>query len=63
MGKSLDDIANEAVKRHQQLLCSKVLELVLGEMISLNGISDTRQKLIWYYEHLAEFDNENEKSN
>lgn len=56
MNKKLDEIAEEAVKRHQQLLYNKVLELALGEMVAMEGISETRRKLLWYYEHLAEFD-------
>lgn len=58
MNKKLDEIAEQAVKRHQQLLYSKILELTLGEMVSLEGITETRRKLLWYYEHLAEFDKE-----
>lgn len=59
MTKNLDDIAKKAIERHQQLLYSKVLELALGEMVALEGISETRKKLLWYYEHLAEFDPNN----
>lgn len=52
-----DDIAKRAVDKHQRLLHSKVLELVLGDMVAIDGVHETRKKLIWYWEHLAEFDN------
>lgn len=55
--KSIDDLAKEAVENHQRLLHAKVLELVLGEMVELDGINSVRKKLKWYYDHLKEFDN------
>lgn len=63
MSKNLDDIAKLAIEKHQRLLYSKVLELVLGEMIAIDGISHTRDRLLWYYNHLAEFDNGINNSN
>jgi hypothetical protein len=55
--KHIDDAAERAIKKHQQLLHGKVLELVLGEMVATDGVHETRQKLKWYYNHLEEFDN------
>ena len=54
----IEKLAKLAIEKHQRLLHTKVLELVLGDMIAMDGIHETRKKLLWYYEHLAEFDNE-----
>ena len=58
MEDPLDKAAKTAVAKHQRLLHHKVLELVLGDMIAQEGIHSVREKLMWYYLHLAEFDNE-----
>jgi hypothetical protein len=55
--KTLDDLAEEAIIKHRRLLQDKVLELVLGEMISMDSVNATRKKLKWWYDHLKEFDN------
>lgn len=52
----LERRAKKAVEKHQRLLHSKVLELVLGDMIAMDGIKEVRKRLKWYYDHLAEFD-------
>lgn len=52
-----DEIAKKAVAKHQQLLYNKTLELVLGELIRTSTVHEVREKLLWYYEHLEEFDN------
>lgn len=57
MEDPLDRAARAAVDKHRRLLHSKTLELVLGDMIAMDGVHNVRQKLLWYYEHLAEFDN------
>lgn len=57
MDKNLDRAVQQAIEKHQKLLHSKVLELVLGEMVAMDGVRETREKLMWYYNHLAEFDN------
>jgi hypothetical protein len=54
--KTLDELAKEAIIKHQRLLHDKVLELVLGDMIALNGVKATREKLKWWYDHLREFE-------
>lgn len=53
-----DEIAKQAVAKHQRLLYNKTLELTLGELIRMDGIHSVREKLKWYYDHLEEFDNE-----
>jgi hypothetical protein len=50
--------AKLAIDKHQRLLHSKTLELLLGDMIAKDGVHSVRQKLMWYYEHLEEFDND-----
>jgi hypothetical protein len=37
---------------------NKVLELVLGDMIAMDTVHEVRQKLKWWYDHLEEFDKE-----
>jgi hypothetical protein len=58
MNEFIDKKGEEAVAKHQRLLHHKVLELVLGDMVRDEGISSVREKLLWYYFHLAEFDSE-----
>jgi hypothetical protein len=53
-----DEIAKQAVAKHQRLLYNKTLELTLGELIRMDGVHNVRKKLKWYYDHLEEFDNE-----
>ena len=52
----LDEAARKAVEKHQRLLHNKVFELVLGDMVAMDGIRKTRIKLKWWYDHLEEFD-------
>ena len=54
--KSIEDAAKKAIEKHQRLLHAKVLELVLGDMVAMDGVSATRKKLKWYYDHLREFE-------
>jgi hypothetical protein len=58
MFKDLDERGEKAIAKHQRLLHHKVLELVLGDMCRDEGIHSVREKLLWYYFHLAEFDRE-----
>lgn len=58
MHEHLNKKGEEAVAKHQRLLHHKVLELVLGDMVRDEGIHAVREKLLWYYFHLAEFDGE-----
>jgi hypothetical protein len=55
--KDIEKAAKKAIEKHQRLLHAKVLELVLSEMVAMDGVSSTRKKLKWYYDHLKEFDN------
>lgn len=55
----IEKAAKIAIEKHQRLLHSKTLELLLGNMVALDGVHVVREKLMWYYEHLAEFDNDN----
>lgn len=52
----LDRAAKTAIEKHQRLQNEKVLDLVLGNMVHMDGVHAVRQKLLWYYEHLGEFD-------
>lgn len=54
----IERLTKLAIEKHQRLLHSKTLELLLGNMVALDGVKKTREKLKWYYDHLAEFDNE-----
>jgi hypothetical protein len=54
--KELDKKANEASYLHQQLLYDKTLELTLGELIRTRGIKATLELLMWWHDHLKEFE-------
>ena len=43
---NLDRIAQDAVDRHRRLLCHK--ELVLGELVALDGVSEARKAILIY---------------
>jgi len=45
---NLDRIAQDAVDRHRRLLCHKVLELALGELVALDGVSEARKAILIY---------------
>ena len=51
--KTLDQLSDEAIAKHRRLLSDKVLELTLGEMIYMDGVKATREKLKWWYDHLT----------
>jgi hypothetical protein len=54
----LDRAAKLAIEKHQRLMHNKVLELVLGDMIAMDTVHEVRQKLKLWYDHLEEFDKE-----
>lgn len=54
--RELDRAAQKAIAKHQRLQNEKVLDLVLGNMVHIDGIAAVRSKLQWYIDHLAEFD-------
>jgi hypothetical protein len=43
---NLDRAAREAVERHDRLLHHKVLELVLGAMVAMDGVKSVRKVLL-----------------
>lgn len=47
--------AEKAVDRHDALLHSKVLELLLGAMVSRQGVYEVRRLLLWYARGLKWF--------
>lgn len=53
--KTLDQLADEAIAKHRRLLNDKVLELTIGDMIYMDNVKVTREKLKWWYDHLEEF--------
>ena len=52
---NLDRIAQDAVDRHRRLLCHKVLELALGELVALDGISGARKAILAYARELKHY--------
>lgn len=52
---NLDDFAEKVVVERRRLLHLKVLELVLGDMVRDDGVSEVRKKLIWYARQLKYF--------
>lgn len=52
----LDRAAENAVQKHWRLQNEKTLDLVLGNMVAMDGIAAVRRKLQWHLDHLAEFD-------
>lgn len=54
--KTLDQLADEAIAKHRRLLNDKVLELTIGDMIYMDNVKATREKLKWWYDHLKEFE-------
>lgn len=57
----IERAARIAIEKHQRLLHTKVLELVLGDMIAMDGVRAVRERIRWYYDHLAEFEKGNDK--
>lgn len=53
--KTLDQLADEAIAKHRRLLNDKVLELTICDMIYMDNVKVTREKLKWWYDHLEEF--------
>ncbi len=43
---NLDRIAQEAVDRHDRLLCHKAMELALGKLVALDGVTEVRRLLL-----------------
>lgn len=47
--------AEELQKKYKTLLQHKTLELLLHDMVSVQGLSETRDILKWWHERLDEF--------
>ena len=39
-------ISQEAVDRHDRLLCHKAMELALGKLVALDGVPEVRKLLL-----------------
>ena len=52
---NLDKAAQDAIDRHRRLLCHKVLELALGELVALDGIQGARRAILVYAHELKHF--------
>jgi len=52
---NLDRIAQDAVDRHRRLLCHKVLELALGELVQMDGIEKVKKYLNEFERQLTEY--------
>lgn len=53
---NLDDISEKAIRDHQERKLKLILELILGDHVSLLGIRETRRRLLWHARHLKEFE-------
>ena len=55
MTHPLDEAAQRAARKMKILLQHKVLELLLHDMVAVQGLSSTREILLWWHERLDEF--------
>lgn len=55
MHEDIDHKAQLAIDKHERLLQLKTMELLLGSMVSRQGIKETRRLLLQYARHLREF--------
>ena len=53
--KEIDEAGERAAKKMKILLQHKTLELLLHDMVVVQGLSETRDILNWWYERLNEF--------
>ena len=53
--RPIDRAAQAAIDRHRRLLCHKVLELALGELVALDGIQGARRAILVYARELKHF--------
>lgn len=51
----LDKAAQDAIKKHKILLQHKTLELLLQDMVSVQGLHETKHILKWWVDRLDEF--------
>jgi hypothetical protein len=53
--KKIQDKAEELKKKYKILLQRKTLELLLHDMVGVQGIEETRNILKWWHDRLDEF--------
>ena len=53
--KDIDEAGKRAAKKMKILLQHKTLELLLHDMVAVQGLSETRDVLKWWHERLDEF--------
>ena len=53
--KDVDEAGERAARKMKILLQHKVLELLLHDMVAVQGLSETRDVLKWWHERLDEF--------
>lgn len=55
MTKEIDEAGKRAAKKMRILLQHKTLELLLHDMVAVQGREGARDILLWWYERLDEF--------
>ena len=53
--KDIEEAGKRAAKKMKILLQHKVLELLLHDMVAVQGLGKTRDVLKWWHERLDEF--------
>lgn len=53
--KGIEKKAEELKKKYKILLQHKTLELLLHDMVAVQGLHETREVLKWWHERLDEF--------
>ena len=53
--KEIEEAGQRAAKKMKILLQHKTLELLLHDMVAVQGLSETRDILKWWHERLDEF--------
>ena len=53
--KEIDEAGQRAAKKMKILLQHKTLELLLHDMVAVQGLKETRDVLNWWHERLDEF--------
>lgn len=53
--KDIDEAGERAARKIKILLQHKTLELLLYDMVAVQGLKDTRDVLKWWHERLDEF--------
>lgn len=43
---NLDRVAQDAIDRHDRLLCHKAIELALGKLVAMDGTQEVRRLLL-----------------